>query len=248
MKLNQLQSQFSDALLYKNDLLSAQIKHKQEFSNNQLLQIHRNNFIMGVTESLSASYQHTLALVGEEFFNAVARQFILQNPPGENNMMTYGDGFSDYLSTLEQLTSLPYVPEMARFEWLLEETANSPLQTSLLDVNQLASIEPEQHEQIIFYTGTDVRLFQSKQNIELLYKMILNGNIEAQDLNIPCYMALKKQIDFSVELISLTHDEFVLLQQIQQNKSLQEIQPIELHQHLSSLLQKHLLNGFALKD
>ena len=246
MKLNELQYQFSDALLYKNELVSAQIKNKKAFSNNELLQIHRNNFIMGVTESLSATYQHTLALVGEAFFNAVTRQFILQHPPHENNMMTYGVGFSDFLGTLTQLKSLPYVAEMARFEWLLEQTTNKPVQTSLLDIAQLALLKPQQLESITFQVVTQVGLFSSEQNIQHLYQMIINNNVEQSDLNSPCYLALKKQENFSVELISLSNDEFLLLEQIIQGKSLRQIHPIDLHQYLPSLLEKDLLHGFTL--
>ena len=247
MKLNELQYQFSDALLYKNDLVSTQIKNKKAFSNNELLQIHRNNFIMGVTESLCATYQHTLALVGEAFFNAVTRQFILQHPPHENNMMTYGLGFSDYLGALAQLKSLPYVAEMARFEWLLELTTNKPVQTSLIDLAQLALVEPQQLETITFQVITQVSLFSSEQNVQHLYRMIINNNVEQSDLNKPCFIALKKQVDFSVELISLNKDEFLLLEQIIQEKSLGQIQPTDLHQYLPSLLGKDLLHGFTLK-
>lgn len=248
MKLNELQYQFSDALLYKNDLVSTQIQNKKAFSSNELLQIHRNNFIMGVTESLSATYQHTLKLVGEEFFNSVTRQFILQHPPHENNMMTYGVGFSDFLGTLTQLKSLPYVAEMARFEWLLEQTTNKPVQTSILDLAQLALIKPQQLEKISFQIVSQISLFSSEQNIKHLYKMIINNNVEQSDLNSTCYMALKKQFDFKVELISLNKDEFLLLEQIMQKKHLGQIQPAELHQNLPSLMDKGLLNGFTLNN
>jgi len=246
MNIKQLQQQFSDTLLYKNDQIAQQIKPKEAFTSNELLQIYRNNFVMGVTEALSATYQHTLALVGETFFNAVARQFILSAPPQENNMMTYGNGFSEYLHNLGQLKELPYVAEMARFEWLLEQTTNKKLQTVSLDFQQLKSIPTDQLENIIFQIATQVSIFSSKQNIQHLYNMIIRQQIQETDLNQICYLALKKQENFSVELILLSEAEFLLLQQMMQHKTMGTIEPQSLLEGLPQLLEKNLLHGFTL--
>ncbi|WP_372881074.1 DNA-binding domain-containing protein [Psychromonas sp.] len=244
MKIRQLQQQFSDTLLYKSEQITTQIKAKKDFTGNELLQVYRNNFVMGITEALSSTYQHTLALVGEEFFNAVARQFILSNPPQENNLMSYGNGFSEHLDGLEQLTNLPYVAEMARFEWLLEQTTNKKLQHSALDLHQLQSIPSDQLEKIAFQAATQVVLFSSRQNIAHLHQMMLRNEVQETDLNQPCFLALKKQPSFTVELISLSETEFLLMEQIMQKKNLGEIAPQSLLPSLPKLLEKDLLCGF----
>lgn len=246
MNIKQLQQQFSDTLLYKSDQIAEQIKPKKAFTSNELLQVYRNNFVMGVTEALSATYQHTLSLVGEEFFNAVARQFILSHPPQENNMLTYGHGFSEYLYHLKQLKELPYVAEMARFEWLLEQTANKKIQTSTLDLQHLQSIPAEQLENIMFHITTQVSLFSSQQNIQHLYQMIIRQQVQETDLNQTCYIALIKQINFTIELVSLNETEFLLIEQIMQQKTLGKIEPQSLLEDLPQLLEKDLLCGFTL--
>lgn len=247
MTLNQLQQQFSDALLYKNELIESEIKEKNTFSNNELLQIYRNSFVMGVTEALAITYQHTFSLVGEAFFNAVARQFILQQPPQENNIISYGEGFSDFLQHREQLKSLPYIAEMARFEWLLEETTNAAVQTEKLDLNKLARVQAAQFADIIFQIPSHIRFFSSEQNIQHLYQMLINDQVQETDLNQASYIALKKKADFSVELICLSKDEFLLVKQISNQQSLGEIEPANLHQFLPALMGKHLLNGVSIK-
>lgn len=248
MQLEELQQQFSDALLYKSELITKKIKKKPAFEQEQLLQIYRNNFIMGVTEALSATYQHTLALVGEEFFNAIARAFILQHPPHENNILHYGDGFSDFLEQLEQLQTLPYVAEMARFEWLLEQTSNTELQQQQLNIEELASIDEQQLSQLVFHIPTQAAIFSSKQNIHNLYEMIINNQVQAMDLEEACYLVLIKQADFSIEIMTLAEQEFSLLKQIYQKKTLAEIQPNDLHKLLPILMEKKLINGFTVKE
>lgn len=248
MNLNKLQQQFSEALLYQNSLITTEIQEKEAFASSDLLQVYRNSFVMGVTEALSITYQQTSSLVGEEFFNAVARQFILQQPPHENNIMTYGGGLSEYLHTLEQLKNIPYIAEMARFEWLLEQTSNLPIQTKKLDVKSLATIAAEQLPDIIFQVPTQVNLFSSEQNIRYLYQMLIDNNVQETDLNQSCYIALKKQPDFTVEIINLTQEEFLLVQQISQQQCLAQVAPSDLHQFLPALMEKELLNGFTIKE
>lgn len=248
MKLNKLQLKFSEALLYRNTLIENEIQEKTAFSSHELLQIYRNNFVIGVTEALAVTYRHTLALVGDAFFNTAARQYILQQPPQENNIINYGDGFSDYLHTLTQLQSMPYIAEMAGFEWLLEQTSNLQIEEKRLDITQLAVIPEQKFAEIIFQMPLQLNLFASKQDIWQLYQMLINNSVQETDLAHSCYIALKKQADFSVELIKLNKDEFSLLQQISQQRSLGEITQDHLQQFLPSLMQKGLINGFTCKE
>ncbi len=81
MKLKQLQITFSESLFYQHEKITEQVKKTNSVSPLQRLQVYRNSFIMGVSEALAITYQHTLALVGEDFFNAVGRECILKNPP-----------------------------------------------------------------------------------------------------------------------------------------------------------------------
>lgn len=246
MKLNGLQRQFSEAMLYKNDLIKEQIQKKEHFTRTELLQVYRNSFVMGVTEALAITYQYTQALVGEAFFNSVVRAFILQTPPAENNIITYGEGFSTFLNTLPQLKEIPYIAEIACFEWLLEQTSNKAITEKKFDIAKLSRVKEDQFEKLVFQLPSQITLFSSQQDIFKLYNMLLNNSLTETDLNQDCYIALKKQIDFSVELIALSKPQFQLLQQISESKSLTEIKPHDLHQNLPALLEKELINGFAL--
>lgn len=246
MKLNQLQKKFSASLFYQHDEITAAIKESNCVTPLQRLQVYRNSFIMGVTEALAITYQHTYALVGEEFFNSVSRAFILHTPPLENNIISYGAGFSEYLAKLPQLAEMPYVSEMARFEWLLEQTTNTPLDDRRLDTDKLALVPEEDLSYIRFLIPTQISLFHSKQNISHLYQMLLEDEVVESDLNSPCYLALKKHADFRVELIHLQQAQFLLLQQLNAGKTLAEIAPQDLHQQLATLLQQQLLNGFTI--
>jgi hypothetical protein len=246
MKLKQLQTQFSESLFYQHDEIINSIKETQSVAPLQRLQVYRNSFIMGVTEALAITYQHTVALVGDEFFNSVARSFILTMPPVENNIMSYGAGFNAHLASLPQLAEMPYISEMARFEWLLEQTTNAQVEDKIFDTAQLALV-PESHlGKITFQIPTQIALFQSEQNISHLYQMLITDEVVESDLNIPCYLALKKQPDFRIEIINLQQAAFLLLQKISEGNTLDELSAQGLEQQLPSLLENKLLNGFTI--
>jgi len=246
MKLKQLQSTFAASLFYLHDDITKTIKETEQITPEQRLQVYRNSFIMGVSEALAITYQHTLALVGEEFFNSVSRAFILATPPSENNIITYGEGFNEYLAGLAQLNEMPYISEMARFEWLLEQTSNKKVDDKQLDLSQLALLPEDELDRLTFQTPTQISLFHSTQNISHLYNMLITDDITESDLNTACYLVLKKHPDFRVELIPLQETQFQLLTQIIDGRALGEIIPEDLHQQLPSLLTLHLLNGFTL--
>lgn len=245
MKLRQLQVSFSESLCYLHDEITDFIKETQSITAQQRLQIYRNSFIMGISEALAITYQHTCALVGQDFFNSISRAFILTAPPSENNIITYGLGFSEYLKHLPQLTNMPYISEMARFEWLLEQTSNLPLEDKQLDISQLILLPEDKLEQLQFNIPTQMTLFYSKQNISHLYQMLIEDAVIESDLNRPCYLLLMKQPDFRVQLITLQQSQFQLLVQLSEGKTLGQIIPQDLHQQLPSLLEQNLLNGFT---
>jgi len=246
MKLQESQSKFAESLCYQHDEFTKQIKETQQISPLQRLQVYRNSFVMGVTEALAITYQYTLALVGEEFFNSISREFIIKQPPKENNIINYGVGFDCYLQGLHQLTDMPYIAEMARFEWLLENTSNTQIEPGQLDLLALAELPESSLSNLKFTIAKQVNLFQSEQDIYQLYQMLINNSVDEMDLNTSCYLALKKHPDFRVELIDLTPTQFLLLKQIKEGKKLAEIVPSELHEQLPTLLEKSLLNGFTI--
>jgi hypothetical protein len=248
MKLQQLQAQFADALFYRHDNIIEQIIEPESVTPIQRIQIYRNSFIMGTTEALAITYKHTLSLVGEEFFNVVSREFIITHPPTDNNIMTYGVNFNVFLNTLKQLDTMPYIAEMAKLEWLLEQTSNSQISDQTLDLTKLSLVAENAFNALQFIVPTQVCLFDSKQDVYQLYQMLINDAVVETDLNKTCYLALKKHADFRIELISLEKDTFLLLQQLLAGKSLGEIIPQELHEQLPSLLEKSLLNGFTISE
>jgi hypothetical protein len=80
--------------------------------------IHRNNIFAGLIETLRRRFPVVLRLVGEAFFADTARRFIEQNPPATPVLSEYGGDFARFLEAFEPVRGLPYLPDIARLEWL----------------------------------------------------------------------------------------------------------------------------------
>lgn len=83
------------------------------------LQIYRNHYTITLTDALAATYPVVHRLVGEGFFNQAARRFVRMAPPASPCLFDYGAGFGDFLATLREAAALPYLADVARFEWAL---------------------------------------------------------------------------------------------------------------------------------
>jgi hypothetical protein len=80
--------------------------------------VYRNNVMVSLIDALADTYPVTQALVGEEFFRAMAAVFARANPPHSPVMAHYGAGFAAFIENFPAAAGLPYLADVARLEML----------------------------------------------------------------------------------------------------------------------------------
>lgn len=78
--------------------------------------VYRNNVVVSLTAALAEGFPVTRALVGEPFFNAMARCFIVATPPVSPILSDYGATFPDFIAAFPPAAGLRYLPDLARLE------------------------------------------------------------------------------------------------------------------------------------
>lgn len=78
--------------------------------------VYRNNVVQGLIEALEARFPAVRRCVGEAFFAAAARLFIVDSPPRAPIMTFYGEDFPDFLARFTPCAELPYLADLARLE------------------------------------------------------------------------------------------------------------------------------------
>jgi hypothetical protein len=78
--------------------------------------VYRNNVLSSLINALADSYPVVQALVGVEFFRAMAQGYVHNHPPRSRLLVHYGDDLADFIADFEPARSLPYLADVARLE------------------------------------------------------------------------------------------------------------------------------------
>lgn len=80
--------------------------------------VYRNNVVVSLIDALADTFAVTQALVGEEFFRAMARAFIQSNGVKTRVLAWVGADFADFIAAFPPAATLGYLADVARLEML----------------------------------------------------------------------------------------------------------------------------------
>lgn len=116
MRWAEIQSDFTQAMLAAEETPMASAIDEGTIAAADRLDVYRTNILLTLQDGLAEQYQSVRLLVGEKFFAKMAQDYIIQNPPEHGNLNQYGEGFARFIEEFKPAESLPYLPDMARFE------------------------------------------------------------------------------------------------------------------------------------
>jgi hypothetical protein len=111
--------------------------------------IYRNNIAVSLIGAIEARYPVTRRIVGEEFFRAMARNFIAGDKPKTAVVLHYGAAFPDFIAGFEPARDLAYLPDVARIENAWVEAYHSA-EDEPLDLAALAAVAPDALDDVKF--------------------------------------------------------------------------------------------------
>ncbi len=115
--LAKLQHDFTRALRIPGSALPSEITGREGLHTHRRFGIYRNNHIVGLSNALGRSFPVVRKLVGDEFFDVAAREYVLHYPPHSPVLLLYGDQFGTWLEQLPGRSRFPYLGDLARLEW-----------------------------------------------------------------------------------------------------------------------------------
>lgn len=173
--------------------------------------VYRNNVVAGLTEVLKEAFPAVHRIVGAEFFQAMARAFVIVEPPRSPVLLAYGAGFPEFIGAFEPAAVLPYLADVARIERAWTESYHAP-EASPIDPTAFAAIAPEQLPDIRLQLHPSTRLVRSQFPALTIWHMNVGDGVPAPvDLAAGGEDALvvRPQADVAVRLISDGSFEFV---------------------------------------
>jgi len=117
-----MQPDFAAALLNPSAPLPAGLIDPMGRPAPRRFDVYRNNVTLGLIRVLQAGFPATRTLVGEDFFAAMAREFLRAHPPKTRMMMLYGDEFAGFIAGFAPAAALGYLPDVARLEQAIRQS------------------------------------------------------------------------------------------------------------------------------
>jgi hypothetical protein len=90
------------------------------------LRIYRHHVLDSLASALAATFPTVQALVGADFFRSLARDFVGRSLPTQPVLAEYGAGFPAFIAGREACRGLPYLPDVARLDWALNDAFHAP--------------------------------------------------------------------------------------------------------------------------
>jgi len=107
------------------------------------LALYRGNIQSGWRTALAQAYPVVRALVGEEFFSALARAYARTHPSASGDLNAFGASFGGFIDGFPPAQSLPYLGDVATLEWLAHR-AHRAADARAFARERIAAISPHE--------------------------------------------------------------------------------------------------------
>ena len=203
------QQAFAEALFAASAEPGLHLRHAERFP------LYRGNLTATWRKALQSAYPVIAQLVGEEFFNALAREYGRAHPADSGDLNRFGAHFARFLQGFEHVRDLPYLPDMARLEWHLHRIHYASHEEAL----QAQDIDPQTLEEQSFRWQRTAQLYASDWAVVPLWLAHQGqGGAFPQKMD-EAGQALLSRPQWTAHVTPLALPEYAALRLLQEGKS-----------------------------
>lgn len=252
MTLTQIQSDFSQQLVNPQGSAATQQFTSQltgPFSAENLLQLYRNNFYISLSEYLEACFPTLVALVGEEFFQQLGKQFIKDHPLSEGSLEQYGAALADYIQNCPQTQELPYLVDICQLEWLLEQ-AKSYIPYTTFPFAELSQLSEPDQARVCLKLAPKVSIIQSVFPVFSIWQGVQRRELDDIDMaKEESVLIIPSQELEGAEVMLLSAEQTNILLALQTNQPIASLEiDSEIQQQLNLWITRGVISDFNLES
>lgn len=131
--------------------------------------VYRNNVTVSLSAALAKQFPVVEQLVGQDFFRAMAVEFIRHSPPRSPLLFLYGETFPAFLDGFPPVSSLPYLSDVAHFELAWSQSYHA-LDVEPLPVEEVAAIPLEVLSGAVLKLHPSLRLMSSPHPVVSIWQ------------------------------------------------------------------------------
>lgn len=187
------------------------------------LGIYRNHTSSNLCEALQSDYAVVERLVGKEFFNFMARAYIVDTPSRSGDVNDYGEDFPGFIAEFSPVASLPYLADVARLEQAWKQcfyaADEEPLNGSLL-----GALPAERVPELCLELQPGLRLLSSEYPVTRIWSVNQADTAPEDEILIDAgaEWILLQRVEGQVQINQLPQIEFVWLKALSEGSTLAE--------------------------
>jgi len=185
------------------------------------LRIYRHHIEQSLTTALAATFSTVQAIVGEDFFRAMARRYVAGDLPCQPVLAEYGAGFPAFIAGYEPATSLPYLADVARLDWALNFAFHSPA-ANHLTADDLSSLPAERVAGLPLALAPGTAVLRSSYPIDRIWRVSQPGAAdETVDLGTGGVSLLVLRREDDAAFVGLSEAEEAFLSAVERGETLE---------------------------
>ncbi len=138
--------------------------------------VYRNNVMVGLTQTLKDAYPAVQRIVGADFFQVMARAYVVIEPPRSPMLFDYGAGFPEFIGRFEPAAVLPYLSDIACLERAWTE-AYHEAEASPIGPSAFTKGGPDQLPAMSLVLHPSVRIVRSQFPVLTIWQMNIDGGV-----------------------------------------------------------------------
>jgi hypothetical protein len=184
------------------------------------LEVYRTGHIVRLTEAMGETFEAVWWVAGDEHYFELAKEFLLTHFSTSYNLSDFGKFFPDFLEKRKPFSDLPFLADLARFEWLFKEVFHLPPHIGLT---------PEDFQQqplsgnLRLAFGPSIRLFRSPYSVYEVWKLrgTTQESLSEKDWNKPQWLLCYKHQQ-QVYIKHVNEPAYILLNHLNSGASIEE--------------------------
>jgi hypothetical protein len=246
--LRELQLKFAAALLDPAGHYAAAHVIDGAIPANDRIGFYRNNVGSAFRKTLRAVYPVVERLVGARFFDGAVNRYMREHPSASGDLNQFGEYLADFLETWPAAQALPYLADVARLEWLFEESFHAA-DAARLNPADLGAVAPDRQPLLTFALHPACRLLVSAYPIHRIWQANQPGAPDdaTVDLAEGGVFLLLRRDGHEVIMETLDHGAFCMLSLLAAGRNLEEAVRYALSVHpdfdAAAFLQHHVIDG-----
>jgi hypothetical protein len=168
--LRDLQSAFGRALLQD---ARAQPVPRELALDGLAVGIYRNTCFGTLSSALGLSFPAVRRLVGAEFFDHAAREFVRTHAPASAYLNDYGREFPAFVAQFAPAGSLAYLADVAQLEWAVNRALHAA-DAAPLDLAALAAVDAALVPNLSFVPHPAVSVLQLAAPADAIWRAVLD--------------------------------------------------------------------------